>query len=64
LHLVEFNNDLSEIQISAGSESVVLFGHAKPLNEPVVARGPFVMNTEEEIAQAYLDFSTGKFRSL
>jgi quercetin 2,3-dioxygenase len=64
LHLVEFNNDHSLLNLSAGSRSVILFGHARPLKEPVVARGPFVMNTEEEIAQAYQDFRTGKFGTL
>jgi quercetin 2,3-dioxygenase len=64
LQLVEFNNDHSELNISAGSESVILFGHALPLNEPVVARGPFVMNSEEEIVQAYQDYRNGKFGSL
>lgn len=33
----------------------------EPLREPVVARGPFVMNTMEEIIQAYEDFRSGKF---
>jgi len=40
---------------------VLIFGHAMPLNEPVVAQGPFVMNTEEEIRQAYDDYRNGKF---
>ena len=31
------------------------------LKEPVVAYGPFVMNTEEEIRQAYRDYHEGKF---
>jgi quercetin 2,3-dioxygenase len=64
LHLVEFENDSAQLNVSAGSESVILLGHALPLNEPVVARGPFVMNSEEEIMQAYQDFRTGKFGAL
>lgn len=63
LHLTEFNNDDELMQLEAQSESIVLFGHAEPLNEPVVAQGPFVMNTEEEIHQAYEDYRRGKFGS-
>lgn len=32
-----------------------------PLREPVVQYGPFVMNTRDEIMQAYEDFQTGRF---
>jgi redox-sensitive bicupin YhaK (pirin superfamily) len=42
-------------------KSLVLFGHAKPFNEPVVAHGPFVMNTREEIVQAVRDYQAGLF---
>ncbi|GAB2771910.1 pirin family protein [Salinimicrobium soli] len=60
LKLVEFNNDDEQLRIEALADSVVLFGHSEPFNEPVVARGPFVMNTVEEINQAYEDFQNGK----
>jgi redox-sensitive bicupin YhaK (pirin superfamily) len=60
LHLAEFDNNGEELEIEAKAESVLLFGHAKPFEEPVVARGPFVMNTMEEIDEAYADFQTGK----
>lgn len=42
-----------------GARFLVLAG--RPLREPVVQYGPFVMNTEEEIRQAIRDFQTGKF---
>ncbi|UOQ52697.1 pirin family protein [Hymenobacter cellulosivorans] len=62
LNLVEFNHDGDALHIQAGpTDSVLLFGHARPFNEPVVAQGPFVMNTEEEIHQAYDDYRHGKF---
>ena len=59
--LVEFNNEGKEIEIEAEEESIVLLGHALPFNEPIVAQGPFVMNSSEEIRQAYHDYRTGKF---
>jgi len=63
LHLVEFNNDDQQVYVEAREESILLFGHAEPFNEPVVFGGPFVMNTEEEIQQAYQDYKAGKFLS-
>jgi len=59
--LVEFENADGSIVIDAAEESIIIFGHAQPLNEPVVAQGPFVMNTQEEIIQAYQDYHAGKF---
>lgn len=51
----------SEITIEATENLKVLVITGKPLREPVVAQGPFVMNTEEEIKQAYQDLRAGKF---
>lgn len=62
-HLAEFNHDGDAISIHAKEESILLFGHARPLHEPVVAQGPFVMNTEQEIREAYRDYQLGKFGS-
>ncbi|GAA5180627.1 pirin family protein [Rugosimonospora acidiphila] len=39
---------------------VMLFA-GRPLNEPVVAGGPFVMNSKAQIQQAFADFHAGKF---
>lgn len=61
LHLVEFENDQQKLEIEALADSTLLFGHAKPFSEPVVARGPFVMNSMDEIDQAYQDFQAGNF---
>jgi len=60
-HLVEFNHDGKMIGMKAVSDAIILFGYATPFHEPFVAYGPFVMNTQEEIMQAYQDFSDGKF---
>jgi redox-sensitive bicupin YhaK (pirin superfamily) len=59
--LVELNDDGDAVGIEATSDAVVLFGHADPIGEPVVAHGPFVMTTREEIVQAIRDYQAGKF---
>ena len=61
MHLVEFNNDGSSISFETETDTILLYGYAKPFNEPVIAYGPFVMNTEGEIEQAYKDYQNGKF---
>ncbi len=61
--LVEFDNDGDTLTLSAEEDSIILFGHGEPFNEPIVAQGPFVMNSSEEIAQAYRDFRNGKMGS-
>ena len=63
-HLAVFKNDGERFTISADEESTVLILSGKPLNEPIAAQGPFVMNTDEEIAQAIKDFQEGKFGEL
>ena len=53
-----------KIRVTAkkGARALVLNG--EPLNEPVVAHGPFVMNTREEIVQAIDDYRGGKMGRL
>jgi len=60
-HFVLFAHDGEEIEIEALKNSVVLVLSGEPINEPIASYGPFVMNTEAEIRQAYEDFNNGKF---
>lgn len=63
-HLVQLDRRGDALALEAARESVLLFGHADPIDEPVVAHGPFVMNTVEEIRQAYADYQAGKFGAM
>jgi redox-sensitive bicupin YhaK (pirin superfamily) len=60
-HFVLFRNDGEEFTIQADEKSVVLVLSGEPINEPVAAAGPFVMNTRAELRQAYEDVNSGKF---
>lgn len=50
-----------EFTLEATKDSIVLYLSGEPINEPVVGYGPFVMNSREEIMQASLDYSHGRF---
>jgi redox-sensitive bicupin YhaK (pirin superfamily) len=60
-HLVLFENDGEDFSIQANEDAVVLVLSGEPINEPIAAHGPFVMNTQQEIVQAFEDFNLGKF---
>jgi redox-sensitive bicupin YhaK (pirin superfamily) len=62
-NLVEFTNTGEKIEVEALEDGVLILGHAKPFHEPMVAQGPFVMNTQQQIYEAYQDYQAGKFGS-
>ena len=63
MHLVELDEAGDTLEIRAERDALLVFGHAAPIREPVVAHGPFVMTTREEIAQAIEDYQAGRFGS-
>ena len=60
LHLVELT-DGDTVEVEATKDAVFVLGHAAPIDEPVVSHGPFVMNSADEIRQAYADYRAGRF---
>ncbi|MCA4965417.1 pirin family protein [Pseudomonas sp. Y24-6] len=59
--LVLFGRDGHQLSLEANSDAVVLLLSGEPIDEPVVGHGPFVMNSEQEIHQAFADFQSGRF---
>jgi hypothetical protein len=59
-----FDTEGSVLSFQASEDAVMLFLGGEPLNEPIVGYGPFVMNTESEIRQAFLDYRAGKMGSM
>ena len=59
--LATLGRDGDTVAMEAEADSVLLFGNAAPFDEPMVAHGPFVMNTREEIVQAMTDYRMGRF---
>ena len=60
-HFVLMANDGEDFTIQATEDAVVLILSGEPINEPIAAHGPFVMNTKQELMQAFEDFNKGKF---
>ncbi|MFM2204202.1 MAG: hypothetical protein RLZZ605_1166, partial [Bacteroidota bacterium] len=63
-HFVLMANDAEAFSITASEDSIVLVLSGAPIPEPIAAHGPFVMNTREELIQAFDDYQQGKFGSL
>lgn len=53
-----------ELLLEANNQALVLLLSGEPIDEPVVGYGPFVMNSQAEIAQAVKDFQSSAFGQL
>ncbi len=63
-HFALLNNDGESFLLEAMENSIVLILSGLPIDEPIAAQGPFVMNTRQELVQAFQDFQQGKFGQL
>jgi redox-sensitive bicupin YhaK (pirin superfamily) len=58
--ILENSTDADGVVIEAGQPTRLLLIAGRPLGEPIVQHGPFVMNSREEIYQAFLDYQAGR----
>ena len=62
--LAIFSRAGDSIVLEAKSDSKLLLIDGEPIDEPIVAQGPFVMNTRAEILEAFGDYQLGKMGDL
>ncbi len=60
-HFAVFKNDGTEVKVETFEGGVFLLLSGEPINENLVPYGPFLMNTKQEIMQAFEDLNAGKF---
>jgi redox-sensitive bicupin YhaK (pirin superfamily) len=60
-HMILFENMGHKIYLHSDEDCTLLLLSGEPISEPIVAYGPFLMNTKEEIQQAIRDVQFGRF---
>jgi redox-sensitive bicupin YhaK (pirin superfamily) len=60
-HAIELRSEMAVLLGNGGEESELLLLQGRPIAEPVVQRGPFVMNTMAEIQEAFSDYRATGF---
>ena len=63
-HLASLANNAEEVEFSADETTEFLLVAAQPIREPVARYGPFVMNTEAELHQAFADYKAGRMGTI
>ena len=63
-NILIFEREGESIELVMSKEFKGLILNSEPIDEPIVAHGPFIMNTKEEIIEAIEDFQNGKMGNL
>ena len=63
-NILIFGREGAGIDFKISDSCKILILNGEPIDEPIVAHGPFVMNTKEEIHAAFSDYQNGKMGSL
>ncbi|MGA9422968.1 MAG: pirin family protein [Rhodanobacteraceae bacterium] len=58
--MVMFDRNGEKVSLEANSDATVLLLSGEPIDEPIVGYGPFVMNSQEQIRQAFADYQSGR----
>lgn len=59
-YVAVFNNDGEGFELEALEDTRLFIGSGEPLNEPVASHGPFVMNNQTQLMEAFRDYQMGK----
>jgi redox-sensitive bicupin YhaK (pirin superfamily) len=63
-HLAALANDGDVVELASAGGGECLLLAAQPIHEPVARYGPFVMNTREELQQAFEDYRNGRMGTI